>query len=266
MGTLTIEAQARMSVPTFSDRLLRKLAGAQNVVAFTGAGISAESGIPTFRGEDGLWKKFKPEELANFDAFIRNPDLVWEWYRHRKSIISSIQPNAGHCALVEMENFHSRFTIITQNIDNLHRRAGSKTIHELHGNIERNYCIGCGKYFSEDEITVSVEAPRCARCRGLIRPDVVWFGESLPIDAWKASVDAAESAEVFLVIGTSAIVYPAASLPQIARRAGAFVLEINIEPTELSDSTDESLIGKAGEILPELFLTYHALFIHQSQA
>jgi NAD-dependent deacetylase len=236
----------------FSSRLTSKLKEATSVVAFTGAGMSAESGVPTFRGEDGIWKKFKPEELASFDAFIHNPDLVWDWYSHRKRLIMSIQPNPGHFALAEMEKLFAHFTVITQNIDNLHRRAGSGTVYELHGNIQRNYCIGCGTKYSDEEIPVSGRAPRCTKCSGLIRPDVVWFGELLPVEEWNASVAAAQRAEVFLSIGTSVVVYPAASLPGAAKRAGAYVVEINIEPTELSHQMDEVLLGKSGDLLPLL--------------
>ncbi len=235
----------------FSQQLISKLKKADSIAVFTGAGISAESGVPTFRGEDGLWKKFRPEELANFDAFMRNPDLVWEWYRYRKKIIADIKPNAGHYALAEMEKRHEYFAIITQNIDNLHRRAGSKNVYELHGNIERNYCIDCRKSYSNEEIIKQEKAPRC-NCGGLIRPDVVWFGEFLPQDQWDAGEAAADRADIFFSIGTSAVVYPAASLPMIAKRAGAYVVEINLERTELSHQADEVLLGKSGEILPKL--------------
>ena len=235
----------------FSQRLMSKLKEAHSVAVFTGAGISAESGVPTFRGENGLWKKFRPEELANFDAFIRNPDLVWEWYRYRKKIIADIKPNPGHYALAELEKRHDYFAVITQNIDNLHGRAGSKTVYELHGNIERNYCIDCRKKFRNEDIINETKAPRCS-CGGLIRPDVVWFGEMLPEDEWNAGVSAAEHSEIFFSVGTSAVVYPAASLPMIAKRAGAYVVEINLERTELSYSADELLLGKSGEILPLL--------------
>ncbi len=238
--------------PVFSDILLEKLRRAAAVTAFTGAGISAESGVPTFRGEDGIWKKFKPEELANFDAFMRNPELVWEWYNHRKQLLASIKPNPGHYALAAMERQYGSFSIITQNVDNLHRRAGSQNMHELHGNIERNYCTGCGKYFSNDEILRLSGVPRCLSCNSLIRPDVVWFGELLPQDQWNASVSAAERSEVFFSIGTSAVVYPAASLPLIAGKSGAYVVEINVERTEFSRHADEVLLGKSGDILPKL--------------
>jgi len=235
----------------FSDQLHKKILSATSIVAFTGAGISAESGVPTFRGDEGLWKKFKPEELANFDAFMRNPDLVWEWYSYRKQIISKIQPNPGHYALAALERLVPQCAVITQNVDNLHRRAGSTTVYELHGNIERNYCIGCGRQFANQDIGQFNRAPRCP-CGGLIRPDVVWFGEMLPEDQWNASERAAETADVFLAIGTSAVVYPAASLPVIAKRSGAYVVEINLEYTELSRTADEVLLGKSGDILPQL--------------
>lgn len=241
----------------FSERLLSKLHNAVSVTVFTGAGISAESGVPTFRGDEGIWKKFKPEELANFDAFMSNPELVWEWYKQRKNIIDSIQPNRGHYALAEMERRHKHFSLITQNIDNLHRKAGSTIIHELHGNIERNYCTGCGKYYSHEFILQQERAPRCGSCNSLIRPDVVWFGELLPVEEWNASVDAAEHAEIFFSIGTSAIVFPAASLPVMAKRNGAYLVEINIEPTELSEKADEVLLGTSGDILQRLLETYH---------
>jgi len=236
----------------FSPSLISKLQRAESVTVFTGAGISAESGVPTFRGTDGIWKKFKPEDLANFDAFIRNPELVWEWYKYRKQLMGSIQPNAGHTALAEMEKRFAQFAIITQNIDNLHRRAGSKNVHELHGNVERNYCIGCGKTFADEEIMKMDKAPRCTSCGDLVRPDVVWFGELLPVDQWQKSVSAAERADIFFSVGTSSVVFPAASLPHTAKGAGAYVVEINIERTELSPFADEVLLGRSGDILPNI--------------
>jgi NAD-dependent deacetylase len=235
-----------------SQSLITKLKNAASVVAFTGAGMSAESGVPTFRGNEGIWKKFRPEELANFDAFMRNPELVWEWYKARKQIIATIQPNLGHYALVEMEKYFKHVTIITQNIDNLHYRAGSSTVYELHGNIERNYCVGCGKHYTDEEIFQQQRVPHCSVCNKLIRPDVVWFGEMLPDDEWNKSVIATEQADLFFAIGTSGVVYPAASLPRMAKLAGAYVVEINIEPTELSQKVDEVILGKCGEILRKL--------------
>jgi NAD-dependent deacetylase len=225
----------------------------------TGAGISAESGVPTFRGEEGLWKKFRPEELANFHAFIRNPDLVWEWYAYRRKLIHEVKPNAGHYALVELERRVKEFTLVTQNVDNLHRRAGSKSMVELHGNIERSYCIDCGAIVEELDIDSLTKAPRCVHCGGLVRPDVVWFGEMLPREAFSRAEQAARHCDLFLCIGTSAVVYPAASLPYTAFDQGAFVVEINRERTELSTRAHESLLGAAGEILPQLV----SCFSHQ---
>jgi len=235
-----------------SAALARRLASAHAVVAFTGAGVSAESGVPTFRGADGIWSKLKPEELASMDAFMKNPSLVWEWYAHRKKIMSGIAPNAGHRALVRMEGLVPAFTVVTQNIDNLHARAGSRTVHELHGNIERNYCMKCGKAYGSDFAAADTGVPLCPSCGGLVRPDVVWFGEMLPEKEWGASVRAAEGADVFMAIGTSAVVYPAASLPLIAKRAGAYVVEINPEPTPLTPAADEFLQGPSGVLLPLL--------------
>lgn len=247
---------APMSIQ-FSDRLANMLASATSVVAFTGAGVSAESGVPTFRGSEGVWGKFKPEELASLNGFMRNPELVWGWYAHRKRIIAGIQPNPGHYALAEMERVFPRFAVITQNIDNLHRRAGSKTVYELHGNIERNYCMKCGTPYSNEEILHVADqlhvSIRCQKCAGLIRPDVVWLGELLPEDEWEKSVRAAESADIFLSIGTSGVVYPAASIPLLARQRGAYLVEINPEPTPLTDVADEFLPGLSGVILPALY-------------
>lgn len=207
--------------------------------------------MPTFRGNDGIWKRFKPEELANLDAFMRNPELVWEWYKARKRVIAEVKPNAGHVALVEMEKMFSSFAVITQNIDNLHRRAGSSAVFELHGNIERNYCMKCGKNFANEVVLTGEGIPYC-ECGGLIRPDVVWFGEMLPEDEWNGAMRACHSADVLLTIGTSGVVFPAASLPIEAKRSGAFVVEINPEPTPLTDIADEFVRGRSGEILPSL--------------
>ena len=232
------------------EKLIDNIAAARSVVFFTGAGISAESGIPVFRGKDGIWNKLKPEELANFDAFLKNPQLVWEWYNHRKQIVHESKPNPAHVSIAEMQDILPEVSVITQNIDNLHRRAGSKVVYELHGNIERNYCIKCGKKF--DVIPEFKDgAPQCG-CGGLIRPDVVWFGEYLPEDQFSGAETAAQMCDVFIIVGTSAVVYPAASLIFVAKSHGAYLAEINIEPTEISSAVDESFYGKAGEILPEI--------------
>jgi NAD-dependent deacetylase len=237
---------------SLSPGLQAVLARAERVVAFTGAGISAESGVPTFRGADGIWKKMRPEELASMNGFLSNPALVWEWYEHRRTIVHTVQPNAGHRALVEMETMFPRVTVVTQNIDNLHRRAGSSRVIELHGNIERNYCLQCGTQYGEGIVLRPDSVPSCPRCGGLVRPDVVWFGEMLPEDAWEEAVRACESADILISVGTSAVVYPAASLPLAAKRAGSFILEINPDPTPLTPSADEYLPGPAGTVLPLL--------------
>jgi NAD-dependent deacetylase len=236
-----------MKIP---DEVIYKILNARRIVFFTGAGISAESGIPVFRGKDGIWNKLKPEELANFDAFLKNPGLVWEWYQHRKKIISDCEPNAGHRAIVEMANYIPDVKVITQNIDNLHKRAGSKTVYELHGNIERNYCIKCKKVY-QNIVPLEGEIPKC-ECGGLIRPDVVWFGEYLPRDQFDASYRASENADILFIVGTSAIVYPAASLIYTAKESGAVLVEVNIEKTEVTGVVDFSLFGKSGEVLPEV--------------
>jgi NAD-dependent deacetylase len=241
-----------------SSDLRRSLAEVQSIVAFTGAGISAESGVPTFRGADGIWTKMRAEELASMNSFMKNPDLVWEWYAYRKRIIAEVQPNGGHIALAQMEKIVPDFVVITQNIDNLHRRAGSTRIHELHGNIERNYCMECGTRFSNEEVLQQgAGVPHCTSCGGKIRPDVVWFGEMLPEDEWDASVRATESAGLFLSIGTSGAVYPAAALPSMAKRSGAYLVEVNPEATPLTDYADEFLQGPAGTILPALYEVLH---------
>lgn len=240
-----------------SSKLKDLLRSARSLCVLTGSGISQESGVATFRGADGLWAKFKPEELANFDAFIRNPELVWEWYTYRKKVIHEAQPNAGHYALVRMEQMIPDFTLVTQNVDNLHRRAGNKRVFELHGNVERSYCIDCGKYAPEIQITDEIKVPRCSDCGGMVRPDVVWFGEMLPQLALQEAFQAAQRCEVFLCVGTSGVVYPAASIPLAARQRGTYVVEINTEETELTPYLSELILGKAGEILPALVNCVH---------
>ena len=220
--------------------------------ALTGAGISAESGVPTFRGQQGLWKKFRPEQLATMGAFLASPAVVWEWYNWRRELISEVSPNPGHYALQELEEFFSEFTLITQNVDNLHRVVGSSRVLELHGNIYHNKCVDCGLGLPDD-LEINPDAiPVCDKCGGQVRPDVVWFGEMLPGDIMNAAFAEAERAEVFLTVGTSALVQPAASLPLVAKRAGATLIEINPERTPLSDLADFSFQSKSGELLPQL--------------
>lgn len=251
-----------MSV-VFQEQLAKQLVKASRVVALTGAGISAESGIPTFRGQDGLWKKFSPSELASFEAFYRNTAIVSEWYKYRRDIINSKQPNAAHFALAQLRDVPKEFILITQNVDGLHQRAGSDGVIELHGNITKNYCINCGKRYTAEEFdeiynSSSDHIPRCW-CEGLIRPDVVWFGESLPEGAFEKAYQMSIHADIFLSIGTSAEVRPAADLPRHAKSYGAFLIEINPNRTSLTDIADLWLQGPAGEILPEFVENYKNL-------
>ncbi len=231
----------------FSERFERVLADAKTVVVSTGAGISAESGVPTFRGEDGLWKKFRAEELATFEAFQANPRIVWEWYSYRREIINKIKPNPGHYAVAEMAGLFDNFHIITQNVDGLHKLAGSEDVVELHGNIKRNLCVDCGKMNYDEEFEA---IPPLCSCGGRLRPDVVWFGEMLPAGAIERAFKVSKSCDLLFTVGTSGIVQPAASLPPTAKQHGAFVVEINIEPTELTFIVDQHFRGNSGEILP----------------
>ena len=225
---------------------------AERVAALTGAGISAESGVPTFRNaQTGLWARFRPEELATPQAFQRDPGLVWEWYAWRRELTAHAEPNPGHLALVEIERHVPGFTLITQNVDGLHQRAGSHHVIELHGNIQRTRCwdegIQVDSWIDEGE-----SPPRCPNCGGLLRPDVVWFGENLPADALQAAWEAAQTADVFLSIGTSTVVEPAASLPFIAQDHKAVIIEVNPCETPLTRSADISLAGQSGAVLPAL--------------
>jgi NAD-dependent deacetylase len=233
-----------------SRELIERLKSSSVVTVLTGAGVSAESGVPTFRDPGGIWEKFRPEQLANFEAFIADPDFVWSWYQHRREIMRDVKPNAGHFALAEMENIFDEFNLVTQNIDNLHHRAGSKRVTELHGNIERNYCLKCKKFY--EEVDVKQKSVLKCECGGLIRPDVVWFGEMLPHKAIMHAEECAKNSDVFFTIGTSAEVYPAALLPLMAKSSGAYVVEINTKPTAISYDVDEVLEGKSGEILEKL--------------
>jgi NAD-dependent deacetylase len=217
----------------------------------TGAGISAESGIPTFRGAGGLWKEYKPEDLATPEAFAKDPRLVWEWYNWRRELIAKAAPNSAHKALVQLEIRKPRYTLITQNVDGLHDMAGSGKILKLHGDIWRLRCTVCGANWPNRKSPLPKIPPHCA-CGGLARPGVVWFGEALPDGMMKEAEHAASSAEIFLVIGTSASVYPAASLVPFAKQAGAKVIEINTDETPFSATVDCALRGAAGELLPKL--------------
>ncbi len=234
------------------DDLLRQVAKARNVTALTGAGVSAESGVPTFRGEDGLWRNYRAEQLATPEAFENDPRLVWEWYDWRRTLIAPLQPNPGHHALVEMEGLFEKFTLITQNVDGLHRLAGSADPVEMHGNIWRVRCMREETIMENRETPLGEIPPRCPECEALLRPHIVWFGESLEQSVLQRAFDCANNAEVFLVIGTSALVQPAASLAGMAKQNGAIVIEVNIESTPITDEVDASLNGPSGEILPKL--------------
>ncbi|HXG33690.1 MAG TPA: NAD-dependent deacylase [Bryobacteraceae bacterium] len=227
------------------------LRDAASVVVLTGAGISAESGVPTFRGSGGLWRNYRPEDLATPEAFARDPELVWQWYDWRRSLIVRAQPNPGHRALAELERRKREFLLVTQNVDGLHERAGSRRIVKLHGDIWMVRCTACGARQRDERVPLPELPPRCT-CGGLLRPDVVWFGEALPPGAWTEAETAARSAGVMLVVGTSAAVYPAAGLAPLAKAAGARLIEINVDETPLSRWADCLLRGKAAELLPRL--------------
>ena len=222
------------------------------LAVLTGAGVSQESGLRTFRdAQTGLWAQYKPEDLASPQAFGRDPKLIWDWYAWRREAVKAVRPNAGHYALAEIEKRIPQFTLITQNVDGLHRMAGNLNVLELHGNIQRVRCSQCSAYI-ETWGDDSESVPQCSICGGLLRPDVVWFGESLPRDQLEAAVEAARSCDVFFSIGTSGVVRPAASLAHAARNRGAVVVEVNAETTPLTPKANYFLPGRSGEILPEL--------------
>ncbi|MCE7873207.1 NAD-dependent deacylase [bacterium CPR1] len=223
----------------------RILGRARRVVVLTGAGVSAESGVPTFRGEQGLWKTYRPEQLATPQAFSGNPELVWEWYQHRQSVVSSCAPNPAHHALAELEGRPGSITLITQNVDGLHRRAGSENVLELHGNIFRARCTREGG-------VRQFEGKLKCECGAWLRPHIVWFGEQLDPVILEGAFSAARRAEVFLAVGTSSLVAPANLLAGMAAQAGATVIEVNLAPTPLTVEADFFLQGPAGEVLPRL--------------
>jgi NAD-dependent deacetylase len=239
------------SDPNLPQGLIETLRTAQSVVALTGSGISAESGIPTFReAQTGLWERYHPQQLATRQAFDRDPRLVWEWYEWRRRLVTEAEPNSGHRALAELERRIPRFALVTQNVDGLHARAGSRSVIELHGSILRSKC-------SREGVIVDPEhddpvPPRCPRCGSFLRPDVVWFGEMLPPGALEAASEEARGCEVFLSIGTSSLVYPAAALPYEALESGAALVEVNPTETPLTRRATFTVPGRAGEVLPNL--------------
>jgi len=236
-----------MAGGSLADARARILA-AKRVYVLTGAGISAESGVPTFRGNGGLWRTYRPQDLATPQAFEADPKLVWEWYEWRRDIVAGAKPNAAHQALVELEQ-RTMVLVVTQNVDGLHGLAGTRALVELHGSLWTVRCTACGQ--EREDRTALAELPPVCACGGLERPGVVWFGESLPDHAIHSAMAAAATwAEVVLVIGTSAVVQPAASLAGLARKSGAFVIEVNPEDTGLE--VDLALRGKAAEVVPAL--------------
>jgi len=234
-----------------SQKLILRLKNAYNVTVLTGAGISAESGVPTFRGKDGLWNNYQVQQLATVEKFEQEPELFWEFYSWRRDLLSRVKPNLGHYALVDMENYFEEFYLITQNVDNLHREAGSEHLVELHGNIVRNKCSQCTDVTAGTAVPKGT-VPQCAKCGGNLRPDVVLFGEALDEGVLRKAQETSATCEVFFSVGTSSLVEPAASLPYIAKGNGAYVVEINTEPTALTDHVDEFIQMPASKVLTGL--------------
>jgi len=255
-------------MPAIDPQITNALRAATHIAVLTGAGISAESGIPTFRDKQtGLWERYDGAELATPGAFERDPALVWGWYEWRRAAVLRAQPNPGHRALATMADQVSTFTLITQNVDDLHERAGSTDVLHLHGELSRPYCEACRRpYVYPDGIPqvpeggARIEPPRCASCGAMIRPGVVWFGESLPERAWEPALDAVKHCDVLLVCGTSSLVQPAASLTNIATAAGATTIQINPNQTDADSLVTFSLRGPAGIVLPQLVAgTWHSM-------
>lgn len=240
-------------MPELPPDILDALRDAERVVALTGSGVSAESGVPTFReAQTGLWERFDPLELATPEAFARDPRLVWDWYEWRRRLVERADPNAGHLALAELEQRLPNFTLVTQNVDGLHQRAGSSEVVELHGNILRSKCSWEGTMV--EDYDPDGAPPPCPNCGAPLRPDVVWFGEALPGEAFEAASEAAHACDLFLSVGTSSLVYPAAALPFEALDRGAVLVEVNPGETPLSAHADHVLRGPAGEVLPRLLV------------
>jgi NAD-dependent deacetylase len=248
----------RLEGPRPDDGLqtaVRALARAARVAVFTGAGVSRESGIPTFREpETGLWVRYDPMQLATPEAYRNDPEFVWSWYEHRFGVVTAAEPNPGHFAIAELERLLPRVAVITQNIDGLHQRAGSSHVIELHGTMHSFRCIdGRHRGYGWNDIANQEEKPpRCPECGEYLRPEVVWFGEGLPPDALNAAQQLSAGCEAMLIVGTSGVVYPAAAMPLIAHEAGATVIDVNPRRDELSQIADVFLQGPGGEVMPEL--------------
>lgn len=226
---------------------------AERICVLTGAGVSAESGVPTFRASDGLWEGHRIEDVASPEGFERDPILVWQFYNARRVNVQNVKPNPGHFALARLEErWGDRFTLVTQNVDGLHRAAGNLNVLEIHGSLQRTRCLGCDEV-ADRGLEPLGDTPLC-ECGAKLRPDIVWFGEALPSDVWEAAALAAFECDLFFVVGTSAVVHPAASLVPIAKRGrpAAKVIEINLTPTEASDFADVGLYGPSGVVLPKL--------------
>ena len=238
------------ATPNISAELRRRLASAKRVLVLTGAGVSAESGVPTFRGggNTAVWKGLPFDVISSGTMLERNLPAVWEWFDYRRDVLSSLKPNAAHEAIARWQNRFTEFTLVTQNIDGLHQKAGSRDVIELHGNIWRARCTVCRS--NHDNSAASARPDACLECGNHLRPDVVLFGEMLPRGAFEFAAERASQCELCFVVGTSGLVYPAAGIPEIAKSAGAYVVEVNPERTPLSDLCDETITGKAGEVLP----------------
>ena len=221
----------------------------KKIVFVTGAGISQESGIPTFRGNDGLWRNYDPMKLATIDAFYENPKLVWEWYNERRNNIFQAQANLGHKVIAELEKY-AQVVVLTQNIDGLHKKAGSSNVLELHGSIVKIKCSVCD--YNEEILTEISDFPPICKCGNILRPDIVWFGEPLPQDVWQNAIEFASQCDLMVVVGTSLTVSPANTLPLYAKQNNATLIEINPENTEMSGEMDEIIRNTSVEILPKL--------------
>jgi len=236
---------------TISEALVGALRAARHICVLTGSGVSAESGVATFReAQTGLWEKFDPQQLATPEAFLSDPALIWRWYRWRRELVARAAPNPGHLALVELAGLVPQLTLITQNVDGLHQRAGSRNVTEFHGNLFTDRCVAENCVIADANTSAGV--PLCPGCGGLLRPGVVWFGEAIPADALQSADTAASNCDVFLSIGTSSLVWPAAGLAELAQQQGAKVIEINLDVTPLTGSSHFVLNGKSGVVLPEL--------------
>jgi NAD-dependent deacetylase len=241
-----------MTTVEIPEPLVDRLRDARRIVVLTGAGVSAESGVPTFRdAQTGLWAQYDPAQLATPEAFRSDPELVWGWYLWRRELTRKAAPNPGHEALARLQDLVDELVLVTQNVDGLHARAGSRDVIELHGNIMRTVCFRCGVE-SGGEVDLDSGVPECVACGGPLRPDVVWFGEALPMDALTRAAEAARTSQLFLSVGTSSLVYPAAGLPYEALTAGVPVVEINPAPTALSGRATWTLRGPSGTVLPSL--------------